>query len=147
MKLSRAFLCLLILGVASLCSAQCRPTNNYSCADSSGDVVQTPPAPFTASSPANTVIQESVLSHFHIARVTDINTGNKPCTDSSWNATEAGSAAENISNTTGTLVEVSCDGALSTVLGYNPQTLQSYGFVPGFSCARMTFLASNKVTL
>lgn len=129
---------------ASQVASYCGPVNNYSCADASGDIVQTPAtAPFTATTPVNTVIQEPFLSHFHIARVTDMNTANDPCTDNSWNATATGSAAENISNTTGTLVAVSCDGGLSFVLGYNPQTLHSYGFVPGFSCSRLTFSRTN----
>lgn len=121
----------------------CGPANSYPCADSTGDIVQTPPAPFTASTPANTVVQESILSHFYIAKVTDAHTGNSPCTENGWNATSAGSAAEVITNPLGTLVEINCDGGLGFVLGYNPQTLQSYGFVTNFSCARLAFSRTN----
>ena len=57
----------------------CGPSNNYSCAYTGTDIVQTPAAPFSASSPVNTVVTDSVLSHDRISRLTDANTGGGLC--------------------------------------------------------------------
>lgn len=123
---------------------------SYACADSGTEIVQTPTPPFSATTPVNTIVRESVLSQAHLSRVTGRTTGNGACgTSNQWNATESGGSSDVISNVNGTLISITCSGGVSYIVGFNPQTLQMYPappapFVTGMSCiGGLTFSRAN----
>lgn len=109
---------------ASLSSSSCTPPD-YVCAYTGTAIVQTPSAPFSATMPVNTVVVEKVLSHAHISRVTSSITGGGLCgLNNQWNATPSGGSNDIVTSTDTSLVQITCAGGVTYVVGFNSNTLQ-----------------------
>ncbi len=92
--------------------------------------------PFSTATPSNTVVRLSDLSMGKMVRVTDPSFGTA-CAP--WSATHSGGDYDVITNTTGTMLLVTCGGS-AEVLGFNPETLQ----VTNLSQAKTAFKTLNK---
>jgi hypothetical protein len=107
-------------------AASCTGAPTYSCGYTGTTVVQTPTPPFTAATPAGTVVKLNVFNGTYMSRVTDPNTGGSPCSDNEWSSTSSGGSYDVITNTTETLLIIDCGGGVRYVVGFNPTTLQVF---------------------
>ena len=120
------------------------PTTNdclpptYACLYAGIDTQLPGPPPFSTATPANTVVRLPDLSKAKMVRITDSSFGTL-CAP--WSATHSGGDYDVISNTTGTMLLVTCGGS-AAALGFNPTTLK----VTNLSQAQTSFKTLNKCT-